>query len=275
MGRLIETVGKYADHPYYIAQTDTAVYCVEELCFVLSRYSFLLDRGLLDQALIKWLDTECRLPGLARELTKLFHQKGSLSAMAGIILEYVSYGTKKERQEAEEMLRQSADMDASSKQKAFADYLVESGRFSQALAEYDRILEEVPAANHVMRSELLFNKGVALCRLFAFEEAAEVFSEAYEEDPGNDEAGVCYLAALRMRLSEEDYIAFVAENKVWHEQSLQVEERMEKCRREYEASDGCRTLTRLLSRKDTGFYEEISGRMTDMKGKYREMVVQP
>ena len=55
MGRLIEAVGRYAENPYYVAQTNTYVYCVEELCFTLSQNTFLLDRGILDLKLAKWL----------------------------------------------------------------------------------------------------------------------------------------------------------------------------------------------------------------------------
>ncbi len=226
MGRLIEAVGKYTENPYYIAQADTAVHCVEELCYVLCRNTFLLDRGILDPELAKWLDVECGLPKLARELQVLLHQNGSPSAMVGIILEYASYGTQKERQETEELLRKSVDMDASARRKAFADYLAENGRYAQAVTEYDRILADMPSMNHTVRSEVMHNKGVALCRLFAFGAAAEVFLGACQENPENEEAGIHYLTALRLSLSEEDYIAFMAEHKMWYEQSLEVEKKM-------------------------------------------------
>lgn len=275
MGRLIETVGKYAEHPYYIAQTDTSVYCVEELCFVLCKNTFLLDRGLLDRNLVKWLDEECGLKELARPLYTLINQNGSPSTFVGMILEYAHFGTEKKRQETEELLRVSADMDASSRRKHFADYLVENGRYVQAIAEYEKVLDEIPTMNHVMRSQLLYNKGVAFSRLFSFEEAAEAYLAAYQENPDHEEAAFAYLAAKRMSLSEEEYIAFIADYPMWHEQSLEVEKRMERSRREYEESDACRELSEYLARHDTGYYEMVSERLAGMRRKYREMVARP
>ncbi|MCI9297193.1 MAG: hypothetical protein HFI10_07080 [Lachnospiraceae bacterium] len=274
MGRLTEPVGRYAEHPYYIAQTDTSVYCVEELCFTLCQNTFLLDRGLLDLKLAKWLDEECGLRELARPLYGLINQNGSPSAFVGIILEYTHYGTEKKRQETEELLRIGADMDVSTRRKHFADYLVGNGRYAQAVMEYEKVLEEIPSMNYVMRSELLHNKGVALCRLFSFAEAAEAFLLAYQENPAFEEAALSYLAALRMTVSEEEYITFIAEHPMWHEQSLEVEKRLEKSRIDYENSEEYKKLTGVLERRDTEYYKAVSEKLTQMQRDYRKMVEQ-
>lgn len=275
MGRLTEPVGRYAEHPYYIAQTDTSVYCVEELCFTLCQNTFLLDRGLLDLNLAKWLEEECGLRELARPLYGLINQNGSPSAFVGIILEYTHYGSEKKRQETEELLRVSADMDVSARRKHFADYLVGNGRYAQAIMEYEKVLEEIPSMNYVMRSELLHNKGVAFCRLFSFAEAAEAFLSAYQENPAFEEAAFCYLTALRLSLPEEDYITFIADHPMWHEQSLEVEKRLEKSRIEYENSDARRELAGVLERRDTEYYRAVSEKLTQMQKDYRKMVEQP
>lgn len=274
MGRLTEPVGRYAEHPYYIAQTDTSVYCVEELCFTLCQNTFLLDRGLLDLKLAKWLDEECGLRELARPLYGLINQNGSPSAFVGIILEYTHYGTEKKRKETEELLRIGADMDVSTRRKHFADYLVGNGRYAQAVMEYEKVLEEIPSMNYVMRSELLHNKGVALCRLFSFAEAAEAFLLAYQENPAFEEAALSYLAALRMTVSEEEYITFIAEHPMWHEQSLEVEKRLEKSRIDYENSEEYKKLTGVLERRDTEYYKAVSEKLTQMQRDYRKMVEQ-
>ena len=275
MGRLIETVGNYAKTPYYIAQTDTSVYCVEELCFALCQNTFLLDRGLLDIELVKWLETECGLREIARPLYTLVSKNASPSAFVGTILEYAHFGTEKKRREAEELLRLGADMDAVTRKKNFADYLVENGRYAQAVTEYEKTLTEMPSINHVMRSEILYNKGVALCRLFSFEEAAGEYLAAYEENPENEEAGIAYLAALRMSLSEGEYIGFIAGNAKWHEQSMEVERRMKKARAEYEDSSGYRDWKEINENHDTVYYERVSENIAKLQKKYREMVAKP
>lgn len=275
MGRLIETVGKYTEFPYYIAQIDTSVYCVEELCFALCENTFLLDRGLLDVRMVKWLETECGLKELARQLYTLISKNESPSIFVGTILEYAHFGTEQKRRETKELLRLGADMDVSTRKKNFTDYLVENGRYAQAVTEYEKVLEEMPSINHVMRSQLFHNKGVALCRLFSFEEAAKAFLTAYQENPENEEAAVSYLAALRMSLSEADYIAFIAGNPAWHEQSMEVERRMGTVQAEYENSEAYRELEELLGRRDAEYYEAVSEKLAGMQKKYREMVAQP
>lgn len=129
--------------------------------------------------------------------------------------------------------------------------------------------------NHVMCSQLLYNKGVALCRLFSFEEAAEAFFAAYQENPENEPAAVSYLEALRMSLPETDYIAFIAGNPEWHEQSLEVEKRMDAAQTEYENSGEYLELRELLKERDAVYYETVSGKLVRMQKKYREMVAQP
>lgn len=275
MGRLIETVGKYAEIPYYIAQADTSVYCAEELCFVLCQNTFLLDRGLLDARLVKWLETQCGLKELAGQLYTLVSGSGSLNSFVSTILEYVHFGTEKKRQETAELLRRSADMDVTARKKNFADYLVENGRYMQAVMEYEKVLEEIPETNHVMRSELYHNKGVAFCRLFFFEEAAGAFLAASRENPENEEAAVSYLMALRMSLPEPDYITFIAEHPVWHEQSMEVEKRMGTVLKEYEENDSCQELEEILRERNAEYYGTISGKLANMQKKYREMVMQP
>lgn len=275
MGRLIETVGKYAEIPYYIAQTDTSVYCVEELCYVLCQNTFLLDRGLLDIRLVKWLEKECGLRELAGQLYTLVSGGGSLNSFVSAILEYVHFGSEKKRQETAKLLQFNADMDVTARKKNFADYLVENGRYMQAVMEYEKVLEEIPETNHVMRSELYHNKGVAFCRLFFFEEAAGAFLAACRENPENAEAAVSYLTALRMSLPESDYITFIAEHPAWHEQSMEVEKRMGMVLKEYEENDSCQELAEILRERNAEYYGTISEKLANMQKKYREMVMQP
>ncbi len=62
---------------------------------------------------------------------------------------------------------------------------------------------------------------------------------------------------------------------MWHEQSLEVERRMKKCGSEYENSEDYGRLTKLLENRDTGYYEAVSEKLTQMRKKYREMVAKP
>ena len=278
MGRLIDTVGNYAEKPYIVPQVVVPVYCVEELCYILCNNAFLLDRSIMDVDLAKWLDEQCGLPELSKALYPLIHQKGTPSALAGIILEYAHYGTERERKEIEDLFRESADMDITDKMKNHGDYMVKSGLYAQAVREYDNMLSDYPALNHTFRSELLHNKGVALCRLFEFKEAADSFLRALEENPDNRKAELGYLGALRMRLSKEDYIAFVAEHSMWYGASLELEKEYNRIEQEFETSSKKQYVSRLLEKKwgsdFENYYDEISKCLAEKKQAYREMIVE-
>lgn len=275
MGRLIETVGNYAENPYHIAQAEASVYCVEELCFALSKNAFVLDRGILDLRLVKWLETQCGLSELARKLQTLVYGNASPSAFVGAILEYAHFGTEKSREEIREKLRLSADTDQSVRKKNFADHLTDNGHYEQAVIAYEKALAEIPFTDHVLRSEALYNKGVALCRLFSFEAAAEAFFAAYEENYGNEEAALSYLTTLRMCLSETDYISFIAVNPVWYDQSLEVEKRMEAAGRVYEDSGAYKEAKERQGERLTEYYERVSEKLAKLQREYREMVAKP
>lgn len=280
MGRLIEVVGNYAEKPFHISHVDVNVYCIEELCYVFCNNAFLLDKSIVNLELAKWVDEECGLPELAKSMYTLIHQKGSPSALVGIVLNYVHYGSEQEQREIEELFRESADMDICTKRKNYADHLVLNGRYAHAVTEYDLILDEMRTLSPIERSMLYHNRGVAMCRLFNFSEAAKSFLKAVEEDPSNRESEVQYLGALRMLYSDEEYISFIADHKMWYEPSLELERRMTEIKNEFVLSQEKKQLEELLDQRYKTadvrmFYDELSKRVATMKWNYREMITEP
>jgi len=280
VGRLIETVGKYAEKPFHIPQVDVNVYCVEELCYVFCNNAFLLDKSIVCIELAKWLDDECDLPELAKSLYTLINQNGSPSAMVGIILNYAHFGDEAEQRDVEELFRESADMDVGTKRKNYADHLVANGRFAHAITEYDLILDEMKTLSPMERSKLYHNRGVAMSRLFNFEEAAKSFLKAVEEDPSSRESEVQYLGALRMLYSDEEYISFIADHRMWYEPSLELEKRMTEYNNEFAMSQEKKQLEQLLEQRYKTedvklYYDELSKRVATMKWNYREMITEP
>ena len=57
----------------------------------------------------------------------------------------------------------------------------------------------------------LHNKGVALTGLMFYDKAAYYFNEAWKTDPDREHLDA-YLAAKRMELTEDAYVAFAAQN---------------------------------------------------------------
>jgi hypothetical protein len=276
MGRVRYTIGQYSKTSYIVPQTNSPVHCIEELCFVLQENAFLLDREICDDNLVRWLEENCGLPDLAKQLRLLLRQNGSSSAMAGLILDYAGYGTAQKRSEIERLLRESSDMDLHLKKMKHADYLVEHQKYALALAEYTALLPLIPEENHLLCSQVMVHKATVLCRLFFFEDAAEQFYQAYQEYPLNERAAVGYLAALRMLYTDEDYIAFIADNKQWYDYSLKLEKEYSDALGDYPASENAEELRLMEVQKDTAgaavYYEKLADKLTTMKQAYRDMV---
>ena len=85
--KAIVCFGEYAKSSYHFEKLGISVNCMEELCYCLKENACLLGREIMEDRLIRFIDTECKVPQLAKELYSLAHQKGSLSAFVTLILE--------------------------------------------------------------------------------------------------------------------------------------------------------------------------------------------
>lgn len=238
--RVSMCVGQYALTPYYIAGLELPVYSMEELCVCLQENAFLLDGSLMRDELVEWIDRECGLRELAGELYSLIHKKGSLSAFVTMIMEYVGFHDRSVIREVEQVLKQGAGLTAIEKRKSQIDYLVQKKKYGAAIRGYDGLLakwteleregRELPAGR--VRASILHNKAVALTGLMLYGYSADFFLEAYKAD-GDAVHYQAYLAARRMELDERAYIAFVADRTEDCEQSLELEQRLERIKAEW------------------------------------------
>lgn len=272
MDRVILCVGEYAKTPYCFENLGIRVFSAEELCYVLKENAFLLDRELLDKKLVRWIEEELKLPRLSAELYPMLRQRTSVSAFAGVILEYVGFYDKDTIRKTEEIFRAGASLNVYEKLKSRVDYMMEGGRYAAALAEYDALLLKLPEGEKELTSRILHNMGVALCGLFAFESAAARFYAAYELIPRQDEL-VCFLAAKRMSMEESDYVTYAAGFPEYYEETLEVEKQVEVLRRRYGESAQKAELESCLSYREAGntarYYEETERLIQRLKEEYR------
>lgn len=217
--RVSVCVGEYAKVPYCVPGVGIQVFCIEELCYCMKENAFLLDTALLNDGLLNWIERECGLKDLAKALRPLVHRQGSLSALVAAILKYVGFYVVETMRETEILLKQGAGLSGLERHKSQIDYLVRKKKYKSALAGYEELLRNwqkdnpdsaTPAPESL--GAIWHNRGVAYAGLMFYEDAAQCFLHAYELTGAE---GDCleYLAAKRMYLSEEDYVAFVAENK--------------------------------------------------------------
>ncbi len=278
-------VGNYATTSYYMAELGLSVYCIEELCYVMKENAFLLDSSIMNDVLVEWIGEGCGLQNLSKELYSMVHKKGSLSGFVTIIMEYVGLYDNDAIREVERVLKQGAGLSNIEKRKSQIDYLVGKKKYVAAVKGYQYLLstwEEASNSNKELpgmevKASILHNMGVALSGMMVYSESAECFRQAYEL-MGSGESLKAYLAAKRMVLSEEEYVAFMAENPQFYKESMDLEKQLEKLQNQWECHAD---YLRLEERKqwrygvDKQKYYEESDRMVEaLKSAYRYSVME-
>lgn len=235
--RVSVCVGDYAKNPYCIPGLEVNVFCLEELCCCLKENAFLLDLSLLNDGLLEWIGKECGQGEFAKALHPYVHKQGSLSAFVSAILKYVGFYGAGVIGETEQLLKQGAGLSGMERRKSQIDYLVRKRRYNSALKGYEKLLqgwqstEPRPAADFL--ASVWHNKGVAYAGMMRYGAAAECFRRAMDLG-GGDDCCLKYLAAKRMELDQEDYVAFVAEHGELYRHTLELEKKMEQASQEWE-----------------------------------------
>ncbi len=272
-------VGEYATTPYYMLGLDIPVYCMEELCYCLKENAFLLDVSLMNDTLLEWISVCCGLNELARELSRLVHKQGTLSAFVCMIMEYVGLFDEADISKVENVLKQGAGLSNIEKRKIHIDNLVRKKKYVAALRGYDALLlkwQDMENSPAIVKAAILHNKGVALTGLMLYGQAADVFWQAYEIS-NSEEHFMAFLAAKRMELSESDYIAFVAEFTEQYHITLALEKKIELLQKEWQShADYQRLQIRKEWKNGSGkqkYYEENESMALGLKNSYRNSVL--
>jgi len=244
--------------------------------------AFLLDVSLMDMRLAEWIERECGLEDLAKELYPIIRKHGSLSAFVSIILEYVGlYGDDVIR-EVERVLKEGSGLSGLQKRKNQVDYLVRKGKYGEALRQYNDLLTKWEEENQGegtcgkdVKAAILHNKGVALAALLEYAQAAECFREAFtltsEEIHYRN-----YLAAKRMELDEEAYVSFLADGMENYEGLLALEKRIEEIEQEFKQDEAWHKLSLLKEWRGGNqkqmYYDEVETITQALKDGYRDSV---
>ncbi len=275
MSKPILCIGSYAENPFHIEKIGRNVYCIEELCYCIVQNAFILDEESFNKELFDWIDKECSLEKLADELRSMSSKRCSMASIAGTILDYVGYNTRKEVDRTEEILRENAGMDVYEKKLQRADFLMKKGKYTMAFSEYEFLINNTPGIDSRIKARIEHNEGVMYARLFLFERAAEMFLKAYE-DGGDKESYIQYLSAVRMGMSNKEYISFIADNDKAYSSSMEVESRMKEAEELYAASDDNHMLGTLAIYKAEGklreYYENVGQIADALKSEYRDLV---
>ncbi len=275
MGRVLLCTGKYADRPYHFDNVCVNVYCVEELCYLFASNPFMIDQGIMNKELPQWIDNECGLSELSRQLLNLLNKGSQPSVFVSTIMNYVNYCSPEDMEKINEVLLGNAGLNEYERKKKQADFLLKNRKYGLAIEEYEELCRRLPDTESGLKPSVYHNMGVAYAGVFIFEMAARYFKRAYDMT-GDENSGIQFLASQRLYLHEDAYIAFIAEHGEYYNLSLQVEKRLKAAREEFEASEENRMLTALKIYKEEGnvasYYEEIDKIISRQKDEYRELV---
>lgn len=280
--RAIIGTGRYAKTPYYFEKLGVHVRSMEELCYCLKENAFLLSADIMDNEILRFIEEECGLEDLARELYPIVHKNGSLATFVTIIMEYVGLYQPRVIQLLERTLRAGDGLSDYEKQKRRIDYLASKKRFFPALKAYEELYEwalEASEEELLNKNEFLtnvkHNQGVILANLFRYEEAAACFKEAYELLEKEDEL-FAFLAAKRMTLSDADYLEFVSGLMINYQVSVQLERRVEELRLRWQETPESVRLDEMKEWRESGeilkFEEESGTILHALKQNYRGFV---
>lgn len=273
MSRVLLCTGAHASTPYYFTSLGLRVWSAEEMCYCFFENAFLLEQDIVSKDLIAWIQEELQLPDLAESLRGFVRQPGSMSPFVITILRYVGFYSEEEIDAISKTLVVGASADDYEKKKSRADFLAGSKHYVKALVEYERLLKELPENEIRIRVTILNNIGTVLAGLFLFKDAADSFLEAYrfsgeEEDLNN------YLAAMRMALTDEEYVKFIADSQDTYALSIDLEKRMNEVLDAWEVSETYEELQEMEKRKaqgeSGGYYSEIYSLIQKLKEDYRE-----
>lgn len=143
MSRYILCQVKRAKLPYYIENISTNIYSIEELCFYFYHNIYLLDSTILNEELCFWIRDQLGLKKLADNLYK--HLDDDDMKVGDFILpvfKEINYLSLEEFRKLNQQIQQLAKEPEVLRQKRKGDYLMEHGKYVNAIKVYQKALRQ-------------------------------------------------------------------------------------------------------------------------------------
>jgi hypothetical protein len=226
MSTLIYCANSIAATPYYIEEISLNVYSLEELSYYMLNNVYLLSSKLMNQELCNWIGRELKQPKLASELLSMIQNNSPLHLFVGHILSANGYASQKEIKDALSIIATFENKSESERKKIRADRLMASGKYVDAIYEYETLLSDALAKTmpRTVEGDVYHNLGCAFAKLFFFEEASKCFDEGYKRNQ-KKQTLFCLLYAARCskdKVSFEDYVTKYQVPRADVEEILQV-----------------------------------------------------
>lgn len=236
MGRVYLCLGKNAEVPYYFERARAHVWNIEELCYFVRENAWLLEPALLGKELTDWIAKQCGLPDLSRMLLSASQEEKPVMGFVKVLFQYTGYCSMQEADQVEKILKLNESANILERTKARGDYFLESKKFVLALREYDELLRQLKGMDPAFLGKIYHNSGVAQAQLFLFDRAAASFEQAWKLTKSEASARQ-FLAAKRLELGEQEYVAFLAEHPDLYNASLGLEEQVQRCNEKWKQDE--------------------------------------
>ncbi len=206
MGKLILCSGARTSRPYVITQLGVRIYSMEELCYYLYHYVYMIEDELFCDDLFDFIEQELKLPERADKLRLLKKKNSDMKTMVTVILCSTDYYTENEIKNLLKLLDTIIDMPRIKRNCIKAGNYLSDHQYSHAAAEYEQIINAKDAAELTPEEygDLYHNLAVAKVHITGLKEALGLFWQAYERNH-REESLVQYLYALKLSHNENEY----------------------------------------------------------------------
>lgn len=134
---------KRAKLPYYIENISTNIYSIEELCFYFYHNIYLLDSTILNEELCFWIRDQLGLKKLADNLYKhLDDEDMKVGDFILPVFKEINYLSLEEFRKLNHQIQQLAKEPEVLRQKRKGDYLMEHGKYVNAIKVYQKALRQ-------------------------------------------------------------------------------------------------------------------------------------
>lgn len=214
-----------ASVPYYIENISTNIYSLEELCYYIQHNIYLLDETIVNEGLCNWIRDALGLKKLYLALYRELEREGSLGDFILPIFKEISYLSHQEFKEINNVLTRLEHEPDISRQKLKADYLVENGKYVNAIKFYKHILNQSKGSKlgGQFIGEVYYNMGCAYMRMFQYDDAVDCFASAYT-NLHTETMLISYLTAYYVANPMDAYLKELERLKVDEALGTQVEE---------------------------------------------------
>lgn len=264
---------KQAENPLYVENGSIRIYNLEELCYYLYNYTYMITIDFFDENFMDFCENGIDKPALAQAVKECLNHKEKLKTIILKVLESSEYYDKDEVERFETTLAYLDSPSMMERLKVRADMMLKAGKLKAARAIYKEILgskDEIMSLEFYSR--VRSNLGVLYTKLFLYDMAAMYFEQAYKAEP-TEEYRDYFICSLMMTGDEEKLLEAAEKyefDEIMMDEYKKAFENAKKMVHSAEKYNVFMEQFRYRGKNDlSSHYEKISDTLSEWKEDYR------